>query len=38
MGYSPEATIRLHIEPGETAEWQTRYDFYIAAENGTTKK
>jgi len=37
MGYSPEATIRLHINPGQAAEWQTRYEFYIAAEKGATK-
>jgi hypothetical protein len=28
--YSPEASIQLHIPPGETARWQTTYTFYTA--------
>ena len=30
MAYSPEASIHLHIAPGETEKWQTRYEFYTA--------
>jgi hypothetical protein len=29
MGYSPEITIRLHMAPGETEKWITRYQFYV---------
>jgi hypothetical protein len=29
MGYSPEITIRLHLAPGETEKWITRYQFYV---------
>ncbi len=32
--YSPEATVHLHIEPGETAKWRTTYEFYTRAEPG----
>jgi hypothetical protein len=30
--YSPDATIHLHIEPGETAKWQTTSEFYTRAD------
>ena len=26
--YSPEATVHLHIAPGDTAKWRTTYEFY----------
>lgn len=28
MAYSPEASIHLHIAPGKTEKWETRYEFY----------
>jgi len=32
MAYSPEASIHLHIAPGMTERWQTRYEFYVSAK------
>jgi len=29
MAYSPEASIRLHMAPGETEKWRTSYEFYV---------
>ncbi len=32
MAYSPEASIHLHVLPGRTEKWETRYEFYLSPQ------
>ena len=37
MAYSPEASIQLHIAPGKSDKWETRYEFYTVAAKGKSR-
>lgn len=37
MAYSPEVSVHLHIAPGQTEKWATRYEFYVASKDMPTK-